>query len=105
MSMQTQAIAFLTALFDVSFSSFITARVIRVLYVVGLILAGLTAFTLLGVGFGQGIVAGIFMLIVAPLVFLLMAMYLRVTLEVLMVIFRISDNVARIADQSVPPAS
>jgi hypothetical protein len=101
--MQTQAIAFLTALFDVSFSSFITARVIRVLYVVGLILAGLTAFMMLGIGFGQGVVTGILMLIIAPLVFLLSAMYLRVTLEVLIVIFRISDNVARIAESSAPP--
>jgi hypothetical protein len=45
------------------------------------------------------------MLIVAPLLFLLTAMYLRVTLEVLIVVFRISDNVARIADRSAPPAS
>jgi hypothetical protein len=43
------------------------------------------------------------MLIIAPLVFLLSAMYLRVTLEVLIVIFRISDNVARIAESSAPP--
>lgn len=105
MSMQTQALAFLTALFDVSFSSFITARVVRVLYVVGLLLAGLTAIMMLGIGFGQGIVTGILMLIVAPLVFLLAAMYLRVTLELLIVVFRISDNVAHIADRSAPPAS
>jgi hypothetical protein len=97
--MSTQAKGFLGALFDFSFSSFVTARLIRVLYVLGLILAGIGALAMIITGLTQSFLQGVLMLIVAPLFFLLAAMYLRVVLELLIVVFRIAENVERIADR------
>jgi len=99
MSTQLQPAGFFGALFDFSFSSFITAKLIRVIFGLGLIVVGFGALSMLIAGFSQGFMAGILALILAPLVFLLFAMYLRVVLEVLIVLFRIAENVALIADR------
>jgi len=90
---------FLASLFDFSFAHFITAKLIRVLYALFLILTGLGVLAMLVSGFGQGFGYGIVMLILAPLVFLLAAMYFRVVLEVLIVVFRIAENVEKIAER------
>jgi hypothetical protein len=99
MSTQLESTGFLASLFDFSFAHFITARLIRVLYGLGLILAGLAVLGLLVSGFGQGVGYGLVTLIIAPFAFLLIAMYFRVLLEVLIVVFRIAENVEKIADR------
>lgn len=98
MSTQEQATGFLAALFDFSFSSFITAKLIRVLYALGLLMAGVSTLFVLATSFTQGFMFGVVMLILAPLVFLFLAMYMRVMLEVLMVLFRIAEDVRSIAN-------
>jgi hypothetical protein len=102
MSTQMQTAGFFGALFDFSFSSFITGKLIKVLYGLGLLLLGLGMLVMVVTGFSGGFTAGLFSLVVAPLVFLLGAMYLRVILELLMVVFRIADNVERMANNSRP---
>jgi len=97
--MTTQETGFIGALFDFSFSSFITARLIKVIYALGLLMAGLAALFMVTTGFGVGFMTGLGALILAPLMFLFVAMYLRVVMEVLIVVFRISENVAKIADR------
>jgi hypothetical protein len=99
MSTPTQGSGFLGALFDFSFSTFITGKLIRILYALGLIVCGLTALSILFAAFSQGFMAGILGLVLAPVMFLFGAMYLRVILEVLMVIFRIAENVQVIANR------
>jgi hypothetical protein len=88
--------SFLGALFDVSFSSFITTRIIKVLFLLQTAVAGIASLMIAGAGFAQG---GFFMgllslVIVAPLVFLLWVLMIRVQLELVMVIFRIAENTA-----------
>jgi hypothetical protein len=100
MSTQVQNTGFLGSLFDFTFANFITARLIRVLYALGLLLAALMALVMIGSGFTQGFTTGLLFLILGPLVFLVTAMYLRVVLEVLIVIFRIAENVETIANRS-----
>lgn len=99
MSTQLESTGFLASLFDFSFSHFITAKLIRVLYALFLILAGLGVVGMLISGFSQGFAYGVVILILAPLGFLLAAMYFRVLLEVLIVIFRIAENVEKIAER------
>jgi hypothetical protein len=90
---------FFQALFDLSFSEFITTRIIKVLYVLAIIGVGLFSLAIFlslaraGVG---GLILG---LIVAPLVFLLYVIFTRVWLELIMVIFRIADHTRQIAQR------
>jgi hypothetical protein len=103
---------FFEALFDLSFRHFVTGRVVSFLYVISLVFVVLNALfsavylsILLG-AFLSAVadspalawVAGILMfLIVAPLFLLVSVVYVRVLLEIVVVLFRISDNTAEAA--------
>ena len=92
---------FLGSLFDVSFSSLITTRVIKVIYILSMILIGLTALAFVAAAFSSSVGAGLFTLIVlAPLAALLYLIYVRVILEVIICVFRITEtNVELVALQ------
>jgi hypothetical protein len=85
---------FLGSLFDYSFSSFITSRIIKVLYVLTTIVVALWTLLLVLAAFnvssGLGLVT---LVIIGPLFFLFAMIYARVGLELLMVIFRIHEDV------------
>ena len=84
---------FFGSLFDISFSSFITTKIIKVLYVLSLIVIGLFALGLVVSAFADSVALGIFVLVIAaPLGALLYAIYTRVVLEVLIAIFRIMES-------------
>jgi hypothetical protein len=103
---------FFRSLFDLSFRHFVTGRVVSFLYVISLILATLNALfsagyasVLLGTFFtavagssALGWVGGIILfLVVAPLFLLVSIVYVRVILEIVVVLFRIADNTAETA--------
>lgn len=88
---------FFSALFDFSFSQFITTRLIPILYGLALVVGAVMALFYLVVGFRFGFGMGILAIIVVPICYVLYAMYLRVLLEVLIVVFRISEDVGEIA--------
>ena len=95
-----QAAGFLSSLFDLSFTNFITTKLIKVLFVISIILAACFAIFLVMGGFARGAVEGILMLvIVAPLIFFFYVIYARVGMEVLIVIFRCSEHLEEIARQ------
>ena len=82
---------FFPALLDLSFSELVTTKVIKVLYVLGILLAAIQwlawVFMANGfVGFMIGLVGG-------GVMFFFSVVLLRVSLELIMVIFRISDDV------------
>lgn len=84
---------FFGRLFDMSFSSFITTSIIKVLYVLGLIVIGLTALGFVIAAFADSAGAGIFVLLIAaPLLSLLWVIYVRVILELIIVLFRIMET-------------
>ena len=89
----------LSSLFDLSFTTFITSKLIKVLYAMAIALAALVAATLLVSGFSQGTLVGLLMLIVAPIVFLGTVIYARVLLEIMIVVFRMAEHLAEIAQQ------
>src|SRR5690349_7658950 len=82
---------FLASLFDVSFSHFITSRVVSLLYVLSMIGIGLgylvVAITLFGVSSGVGIA---WLIIIGPVAALVGLVWARVLLEVAVVFFRIN---------------
>lgn len=94
---------FLGSLFDFSFSSFVTSKVIKLLYALAILLAGLTALALVVAGFSDSVLAGIGALVISPLVFLLYVIGARIWLEIVIVVFRISENTGEIARREAKP--
>lgn len=100
----------ITSLFDLSFSHFITPKIQRFLYVLLLVVSGLVGLSVLGaaLGMASGFLGKVGALIVgvpvAGLVFLLMAMYCRVMMEILIVVFRGVEYLAQIAAATKPGA-
>src|SRR2546421_8207728 len=92
-----QAKGFFGSLFDYSFSSFITPRIIKVLYVLMTISVSLWTLAVILVAFKASSALGIFVLLIgAPLFFVIMMIYARVGLELLMAFFNIHGDVAEI---------
>ncbi|CAN5156624.1 hypothetical protein BH24ACT1_BH24ACT1_00730 [soil metagenome] len=91
---------FFKSLFDFSFSSFITVRLIKVIY--ALFIAGSALFALLFVAsaFRASVLFGLFVLvIVAPVMFFFYVILARVYLELVVAIFRIAENTSILAGQ------
>jgi uncharacterized membrane protein len=91
---------FIGSLFDFGFASFVTPKVIRVLYPLIVIVAALSALGFIATAFAASTVFGIVTLFVlAPLFFLVVVAIYRVLLEFFMVIFRISDDIRTIRER------
>lgn len=90
--------SFLEALFDFSFSQFVTVYLVRVLYVLAVIVGVLGAVAIVVSLFSQGLLFGIFSILLAPLGFLVFIVVARAWLEFLVVIFRIADHVRVLAE-------
>ncbi len=90
---------FFRALFDFTFSQFVTTRLIRLLYVVGVLVAALVTFSAIVAGFRESTGAGIVALIFSPILFLIFVILVRVYLEIVIVIFRIAEYLRDMADQ------
>ncbi|MGQ9546115.1 MAG: DUF4282 domain-containing protein [Dehalococcoidia bacterium] len=86
---------FMAMLFDFKFKDFVTPRVISVFYVILVVLAGIGAIALIAFMFAVHVAAGIIaLLILGPLYFFVSVLGYRVMLEVVMVIFRIRQDLA-----------
>ncbi len=95
---------FFASLFDFSFSSFVTTKIIKVLYILAIIGAGIGALFVLFTGFASGRFFGVlFSFVLAPLYFVLGVILARVWLEIVIVLFRIAENTQKLADGK-PPA-
>lgn len=106
-----QPSSFFSSLFDFSFSTFVTTKIIKVLFVLGIIFAGLWSIMIFFSLASKGGASTILGLILIPLLFILGVIYFRVVLEIIIVIFRIAENTSEIAQRgrsnfnSVPPAN
>lgn len=89
---------FVGSLFDFSFNSMVTPKIVKVLYVLLTAWVGLWALIFLVIAFRTGGVAGgIFTLIIVdPIMVLLTLGVYRVLLELCMVIFRLHEDVKAI---------
>jgi hypothetical protein len=93
---------FVGSLFDFSFTSLVTPKIIRVLYILVTIWTALIGLTILVIGFRTGGVAGgLFTLIVVEPIFVLLTLGIyRVVLEAFMVLFRIYEETRQIRENT-----
>ena len=84
---------FLASLFDVSFSAFVTPKVIKVVYVIIMILIGLGTLGDIIFGFVAFHAVGIIFLPIALLLGLIYLAVARIGFEIVMIIFRMGDDI------------
>jgi hypothetical protein len=89
--------AFFVSLFELSFKEFITAQVIKILYVLAIIAAGIFSLSQFFRGFHYGPLGAFFMLLAGVVWFVVLVMGARVALELVMVVFRIAENTTVLA--------
>ncbi len=89
----------LALLFDVSFTEFITTRVIKALFIISVVFAGIGSLTFLWTGIRGGFLKGILFLILTPVVFLLWTLMARIWCELIIVAFRIAENTGKMVEQ------
>ena len=83
-------------LFDISFKKFITTTVIKWVYLLAIVLSGVVALVFLmsslAGGGGQAFAA----IVIAPLGFVLYVLWIRICLEVILVLFRVAEGIEKI---------
>jgi hypothetical protein len=83
---------FWNCLFDMSCTEFITTRVIKILYMLGIAIAAIVGLMLIVTAFTKGFAVGLLHVIAAPIVFILLVILLRIYMELVLTLFRIEEN-------------
>ena len=83
---------FCSSLFDLSFNEFITQKVIKIIYMIGIAIAAIAAIVLIIRAFYGSFATGLVHVIAAPVVFVLIVIALRIYLELVLTLFRIEEN-------------
>lgn len=90
----------LRSLFDISFRSLITTKIIKVVYVLYMIVIALVALAFIVSAFNASAAAGVAVLVIgAPLGALVYLIFARVWLEALIALFRIMENTQELVRQ------
>ncbi|MHB9149904.1 MAG: DUF4282 domain-containing protein [Thermoleophilia bacterium] len=85
-------------MFDLSFTHFVTPKIIKFLFILALVGIGLMVLGMVIGGFSNGFGTGLFALIIgAPLVGSLAVLYARALLEIIIVLFRMEEHLAELA--------
>jgi hypothetical protein len=87
----------LTDLFDFSFSHLLVLRVVKLVFGVLLLLDVGLCLGLVVQAFGAGFGWGLLVLLFSPVLFVIVAIFVRVFTEMLIVLFRIADDTAVLA--------
>lgn len=94
---------FVASLFDFGFTSFVTTKVIKFVYVIFMILLGFGALGIAVVLFTISPILGIFgLIIIAPLYFFFYLALWRIFFELIIVVFRIAEDVRTIRNRAQP---
>ncbi len=92
--------SFFQSLFDFSFTSFVTPKLIKILYGISLVLIAIAVIALIVSGFSSGVGLGLlFLFIVGPLYGIFLVLFARMYMEILIAIFRIVELLAELVDQ------
>lgn len=86
-------------LFDLSFKEFVTTRIIKAIFIIGVVFGAILALVLIVTGFNDSAGTGFLFLILSPSVFLLYVLVVRIWCEIIIVLFRIAENTSRLVDQ------
>jgi hypothetical protein len=90
----------LRALFDMSFTEFLSLELVKLMYLAAIIFAVLATVTSLIAAFSNGFWAGIVAVLVAPFLLLVYIVSWRIWLELLIVLFRIADYARDISENT-----
>lgn len=90
---------FFSNLFDFNFTRFVTPSVVKILYVLLLVLLGLTYLTWVIAGFSEGFGWGLLALIGGALISLVTLILYRVGLEVLVAVIQVAKNTGQLAER------
>jgi hypothetical protein len=96
--------SFFETLFDLSFTEFVTTRLIKLIFVLGIIFSALGALMLIAGGFRMGFGRGVIMLILSPVIFFVYVLLARVWCEMIIAIFRVAENTGRLVELQQPKA-
>jgi hypothetical protein len=96
-NLMTEGKGILENIFDFSFSEFVTPKIIKILFVLGIVIAAAMTVMLIVTTFMQSVVAGLIVLILSPIVFGLYVLAARIWCELIVVAFSIADNTRRMA--------
>lgn len=97
--LSTSGAGLLKALFDFNFDSFITPKIVKIVYMVATLLVGLatlgmifTAFGIMADG-GLAVLLGLIFLVAAPILGLIYLAFIRMSLELYYAVIRLSEDV------------
>lgn len=82
---------FFGSLFDFDFKSFVTPKIIKLIFMILLVLGAMWTLVVIAGAFRDGTLIGILVLILSPIIFLIVALFSRVYLELVIVLFRIYE--------------
>jgi hypothetical protein len=99
---------FIRSLFDLRFDSFVTPKLITVLYVLGMIVVGLALLAMIVSGFGSIILGfrihawgftlkGLLLLVLSPVIAIIYLALIRMWLELVVVLFKIKESLETMA--------
>jgi uncharacterized protein DUF4282 len=86
---------FFAALFDFSFQQQLTRRLVKLLYIIGILAGGISVVTYVVLGFQQSPAEGLIILVAGIVSLFVGILIWRVLLEMTLVILRISDSIDR----------
>jgi hypothetical protein len=91
---------FVVSLFDFGFDSFVTPKIVKIVYVLIMTMLSLSTLAFLYVAFRTSLTFGIVSLvIIAPLYFFVWLALWRIFLEIFVVIFRVADDIRALRDR------
>ena len=88
-----------SGLFDFSFTTFITLKFLRVIYILLLVLILVAGFGFLVSSLSEGGTAAVVGIILVPLVTLLYVIFARIYMELIALFFRIGENTTLLVQQ------
>ena len=83
---------FFKSLLDFEFKELVTLKIIKVLYMIGILVGSIVGIMIFLKAFRLSFAAGLLHVIAAPIAFLLIVIISRVMMELLMTLFRIEEN-------------
>lgn len=89
---------FLFTLFDFSFTHFIVLRFVKLVFSILLVGDGAICLWLIIRSFGAGVGWGFLMILVSPVLFFILSVLFRVWTEMLVVLFRIAEDIELLAE-------
>ena len=89
----TDSKGFIGALFDFSFSHFITPMIVKAVYILAVVALGLAWIFFLIAAFSQSVGGGLFVLVLGPIGIVIYLAFIRMTLEFYLAIVRMSQDI------------